>query len=167
MAWGRILTHWQWVEELCGPIEFIIIKTKKAPSEKLLHGFWTKKCSTKSIDLGFYGGKRLSKRALPKIRAWWETARTLGDLVCDFERGCWVIPRQHLRALFSDSSAKSARATLLERGDASIGSEKESSRARLAACSSQADKKSIPNRVGDGSAGVNELGHFCPSRLLK
>ena len=87
--------------------------------------------------------------------------------MCDFERGCWVIPRQHLRALFSDSSAKSARATLLERGDASIGSEKESSRARLAACSSQADKKSIPNRVGDGSAGVSELGHFCPSRLLK
>ena len=36
---------------------------------------------------------------------WWKTARTLGEAVCDFGRGCWVMPRQHLRALFSDSSS--------------------------------------------------------------
>ena len=68
--------------------------------------------------------------------------------MCDFERGCWVIPRQHLRALFSDSSAKSAQATLLERGDASIGSETESSRARLAACSAASPIVSAMDRLG-------------------
>ena len=74
------------------------------PFEKILHGHWRSKCSTKTIELGFYGGKGLSKHD-PKIWAWWETARTLGDLVCDFGRGCWVMPRQHLRALLSDSSS--------------------------------------------------------------
>ena len=75
------------------------------PFEKLLHGHCTRKCSTQTIELGIYGGEGLSKRALPKIRAWWETARTLGDLVCDFGMACWELPRQHLRALFSDSSS--------------------------------------------------------------
>ena len=59
------------------------------------------------------------------------------------------MPRQHLRALFSDSSsgcvcqselAAENRARLLERGDASRASETESAKARLAACSAEAPK---------------------------
>ena len=76
------------------------------------------------------------------------------------------------------SSTESATATwpkkcgaiLLQRDDASRGSETKSARARLPSFSAETPKlkgKSVTNPVGDGSGEVSELGHFCLSRLLK
>ena len=75
-----------------------------------------------------------------------------------------MIPRQHLRALFSDLlSAGSVRATLLKRGEFR-GSSAESVRATLL---KGGDEQIILDPVGDRSAGVSKLGQSCPTLLLK
>ena len=101
------------------------------------------------------------------IRGTHETAKTIETPLWDFGKGCWVMPRQHLRALFSD--------LLRNKCDEGTAQRKE-------ACRKHDIHRHHPflKRVGrrlcgphpasageSGAATAEEVGHLCPSALLK